>query len=252
MIDNLSSVFMGLPIYFKGNSYVYPPKVKETANRDFEKFITILTMSEDDVKDIFKEEPLKEYPSPYKIMYKNFIMDAQLRELTLRAFEFFLHEPVTFIADKGIIILGDLETLLKQGKKIDEIFYIEEKDYPRFQNLIRVAVGMEEEEIEEVDPDEDPRVTELKKKFKESKKTVAKIKQKRGDSLKFYDCLVAICCMQLGINPLNIGELSYSAISPLMNKFQSKEAYDISSMGAMMGTIDTKKNTIEYWIGNSK
>lgn len=252
MIDNLSAAFMGLPLYFKGNSYVYPPKVKDVANRDYEKFITILTMSMDDIKEIFKDENLKELPTPYKIMYKNYIMDEQIRDLTTRAFEFFLHEPVTFLVDKGIIILGDLETLLKNGTKIEDIHYIEEKDYFAFQNLIRTAIGMDVEEREDINPNEDPRVARLKQKFKESHKIVAKVKEKKGETLKFNECLVAICCMGIGITPLNIGELSYCAISPLMRKFQNKETYDHLSMGAMMGTIDTKKNTIEYWIGNSK
>ena len=57
--------------------------------------------------------------------------------------------------------------------------------------------------------------------------------------------------MGIGLTPLNIGELSYSAISTLMKTYQRKESYDNLSIGAMFGTIDTKKTKIEYWIGNS-
>lgn len=251
MIDNKTSSFLGLPIYFKGNSYVYPPKIKDIANRDYERFLAILTMTNDDIEELFKDSDLKEYPSPYKLMYKNYLMDAQLRDLTNRAFEFFLHEPVTFLAEKGIIIIGNLEQLLKEGKTIEEITYITEEDYFNLQNLIRVAIGNEPIKEEKPDPNEDPRVTRLKKKFRERDKLVAKAKQKKGDVLKFDECLAAICCMGIGLTPLNIGELSYSAISTLLKTYQSKEAFDSSTMGAMFGTIDTKKTKIEYWIGNS-
>ena len=251
MIDNKTCAFLGLPIYFKGNSYIYPPKVKDVAHRDYEKFITILTMSNDDVKDLFKGTEVKEYPSPFKLMYKNYIMDEQLRDLTKRAFEFFLHEPVTFVVERGIIILGDVEELILKKTPIENIYYIDEGNYFQFQNLIRVAIGNEPEIEEKPNPNEDPRVTRLKQRFKEREKILAKAKAKKGEVLKFDECLAAICCMGIGLTPLNIGELSYSAISTLMKTYQRKESYDNLSIGAMFGTIDTKKTKIEYWIGNS-
>ena len=150
--------------------------------------------------------------------------------------------------------LGPDESLTEvpiEGKTIEEITYITEEDYFNLQNLIRVAIGNEPIKEEKPDPNEDPRVTRLKKKFRERDKLVSKAKQKKGDVLKFDECLAAICCMGIGLTPLNIGELSYSAISTLLKTYQSKEAFDSSTMGAMFGTIDTKKTKIEYWIGNS-
>lgn len=252
MIDNESLAFMGLPIYYKGNSYVYPPKINDVADKDFEKYLAILTMSMDDVKELFKDQPeVKELPSVYKIMFKNYLMDEQLRDLTSRAFEFFLHEKVTFLPQKGIIILGDMEQLLKNGRPIEDFYFIDEEGFLEFQNLIRIAVGNKPILEEKPDPDEDPRVTRLKEKFRKSEKLVAKAKEKKGEVLKFKDCLAAICCMGIGITPLNIGELSYCAISTLLHTFQSRESYDHLSIGAMFGTVDTKKTKIEYWIGNS-
>lgn len=252
MIDNKSLAFMGLPIHFKGNSYVYPPKVKDTADADYEKYLKILTMTSEEIQDLFKEEKdIKVYPSAFKLMFKNYLADEQLRDLTNRAFRFFLHEDVTFLSQKGIIILGDMEEKILSGEGIDNIYYIDESNFSEFQNLIRIAAGREPIIEEKPNPNEDPRVTALKRKFRESHKMIEKIKEKKGEILKFEDCLAAICCMGIGITPLNIGELSCSAISVLLKTFQHKESYDHLSIGAMFGTIDTKKTNIEYWIGNS-
>jgi hypothetical protein len=78
-----------------------------------------------------------------------------------------------------------------------------------------VAVGEKPQKPPEpVDPDEDPRITRMKAKARERDR----IKAKKGsvNGISIQTCLTAICCMGLGINPLNIGEMSYAAIGPLM------------------------------------
>ena len=67
---------------------------------------------------------------------------------------------------------------------------------------------------EPIDPDEDPRITEIKRKARERDKIKAKHNNKNGISLS--TCLVAICCMGIGLTPLNIGEMSYASIGPIM------------------------------------
>ena len=62
--------------------------------------------------------------------------------------------------------------------------------------------------------------------------------------------LVAICCMGIGITPLNIGELSYASIEPIMNMMQEKEKYDIDIRSLLAGA-DSKKIKPKYWIRNA-
>ena len=63
-------------------------------------------------------------------------------------------------------------------------------------------------------------------------------------------CLVAICCMGIGLTPLNIGEMSYAAIGPIMKMSQEKEKYDIDIRSLLAGA-DSKKIKPKYWIRNS-
>jgi len=61
--------------------------------------------------------------------------------------------------------------------------------------------------------------------------------------------LASICCMNFGINPLNIGELSYASISILMRYYQEKEKYNIDIQSLLAGA-DSKKVKPKDWIRN--
>jgi hypothetical protein len=54
----------------------------------------------------------------------------------------------------------------------------------------------------------------MKRKARERDRIKAKSGSKNGISLS--TSLTAICCMGIGITPLNIGEMSYASISPIM------------------------------------
>jgi hypothetical protein len=45
-----------------------------------------------------------------------------------------------------------------------------------------------------------------------------RVKAKQG-GMTFEDSLTSICCMGIGLNPLNIREISYAAMNKLMFKF---------------------------------
>ena len=79
-----------------------------------------------------------------------------------------------------------------------------------------------------------------------------RIKAKKGaaNGISIETCLVAICCMGIGLTPLNIGEMSYAAINPLMQMSQEKEKYDIDIRSLLAGA-DSKKIKPKYWIRNS-
>jgi hypothetical protein len=83
--------------------------------------------------------------------------------------------------------------------------------------------------------------------MREGDKIRAKKKQK--DSPKFGTLLAAICCMGIGLTPLNIGEISYACVHWLIAMEQQKEAYDIDIRSLLAGA-DSKKIKPKYWIKN--
>jgi hypothetical protein len=74
-----------------------------------------------------------------------------------------------------------------------------------FQNAIRRALG--DKPIEPPRENEDPRIKRMKAKARYRDR----IKAKKGVGITFEETLVSICCMGIGLNPLNIGEISYAA-----------------------------------------
>jgi hypothetical protein len=68
---------------------------------------------------------------------------------------------------------------------------------------------------EPVNPNEDPRIARIKAKARERDRI--KAKQGNKDGISLSTSLLAICCMGIGITPLNIGEMSYASIGPIMS-----------------------------------
>jgi hypothetical protein len=98
---------------------------------------------------------------------------------------------------------------------VDKLITITEEEYFDFQNIIREVCGDKPiKPPEPSDPDEDPRIAAIKAKARERDRIKARQSSKNGISMQ--TCLVAICCMGIGITPLNIGEMSYAAIGPIM------------------------------------
>jgi len=76
-----------------------------------------------------------------------------------------------------------------------------------------------------------------------------RVKAKKGLGLNLLSTISSICCMGYGLNPLNIGELSYAAIPILLATYQEKEKYDIDIRSLLAGA-DSKKVKPKYWIRN--
>ena len=119
---------------------------------------------------------------------------------------------------------------------------LKEEDYLDFQNLLREALG--EKTVEPPKLNENSKIKRIKRLGRKRDRIAAK-----QHGLNFGDSLVAICCMGLGITPLNIGEMSKSAIQAIMEMYQNREKYDIDIRSLLAGA--SKKDVkIEYWIKN--
>ena len=124
-----------------------------------------------------------------------------------------------------------------------EIIIINKDNFFDFQNMIRSSIGQNKEQ--QIDKDEDPRVKRIKAKARYRDR----LKAKRSESPTLGTYLVAICCMGIGLNPLNIGEISYASVNYLINMYQQKEEYSINIRSMLAGAKDVK---LKNWIRNLK
>ena len=246
------AAFIGEPLNFKNKIWIYPPKVKDViGNHKFAMYQKILTITAEDIQDELKKagKEMDVYPTPFEFLLGNCYNSKEFRDLTIEAFDFFCHTKVAFLFEEKKMIIGDLEKLVQEFSDVSEIVYLLEDEYFDFQNAIREGMGDKPvKPPEPFDPDEDPRVRRIKEKARQRDRIKARQGNKGGISLD--TCLTAICCMGIGITPLNIGEMSYAAVGPIMKVMQDKEKYDIDIRSLLAGA-DSKKVKPKYWIRNS-
>ena len=240
-MNNLAFYF-GEPVNFKDICYIYPPKVRDVAlNHEYYLYMKLLTFSQEEIEDEYTEHglDLKDLLTPFEYLLNNAYNNLSFRDLLDRALFFFLHEQVTYLFEQKQILIGDIGG----AKSIDNLRLLNEEDYFDFQNMIRDAVGIKA--IQPPDPNEHPRIKAMKAKARYRDR----VKAKKGLGLNLLSTISSICCMGYGLNPLNIGELSYAAIPILLATYQEKEKYDIDIRSLLAGA-DSKKVKPKYWIRN--
>jgi len=248
MIDD--RVLLGFPITFKNICKVYPPTVNDVSgNEYFSIYHALFTITQEDLNDEYlKNENIKHIPTPFEYLLLNYYQGGEMQQHILDGFQFFLHEPVTIVPEINMLLIGKSEDELDPDKDLDNPRLLTEENYFDFQNMIRMVMGSSE--VKPPDPEEqnlDPRILRYKRKIREADKIRAKKKQKDGP--KFGTLLAAICCMGIGLTPLNIGEISYACVHWLIAMEQQKEAYDIDIRSLLAGA-DSKKIKPKYWIKN--
>ena len=242
--------FIGRPAQFKPGIEVYPPTIKQVIEVDrFNAYCQVITYSQEEVEDEFLEakQPLEQYPTPLEFLLCNCYNNKEYEIIAKEAFQFFIHEEVTFLYEFKAILVGNLEEKLKTIKSLDELIMIREEDFFDFQNLVRMSIGAKT--VEPPNINEDPYVKEIKRRARWRDKIKAKQAEKTASGVSFFTSLVSICCMGVGISPLNIGEMSYVALNSIMRKYQDKEKYELD-IETLLAGADSKKIKPQYWIRN--
>ena len=242
--------FICQPVQFKPGIKIYPPTVQQIiTNKLFGHYMQILTYSQEEIEDEFLsiKKPLEKYPTPLEFILNNSYHNKDYEFLCKQAFQFFIHEEVSFLYEQKLIVVGNVQDVLKTAKSIEDLVVISEEDFFPFQNAIRESVG--KKTVEPPIIDEDPRIAEIKRKARYREKLKAKKLEKSKDGISLYATLVSICCMGLGITPLNIGEMSYVAMQAILRKYQEKEKYQLD-IDSLLAGADSKKVKPKYWIRN--
>ena len=243
MIDSYS--FLGIPFHFQNICKIYPPKIKEILSEpNYPVYKKLFLSSQEDIEDEYTEKklPMDSVPTPIQYLFE-LAKDYRIKKIIIEGIEFFIKEPAILLLEQQIIIIGDLKETLPQVKSIEELRIINKDNYFDFQNALRRAIG--EKEIEPYNPNENPKI----KYFKAKARLRDRVKAKSKDALTLGTTLASICCMGIGITPLNIGELSQTAISVIMRYYQEKQKYEVD-IQSLIGGADSKKIKPQFWIRN--
>ena len=247
MIDG--RVFLALPLKFQQICTIYPPTVQQVLEDD--QYLTgyrLLTYTKDDIEDLLKgkdkKKVIENVPTPLEFILGNIQRRSDFKDLVIAAFQNMTHEKVTFLFEEKAIVLGSLKDLANI-KSINELRILDKDNFFDFQNMLRLAMG--DEQLEKIKEDENPVVARVKAKARKRQKVAKKTASKKG-GISLGTSLCAICCMGIGITPLNIGEISYASVKMLMDMYQTKEKYDVDVRSIIAGA-DPKKVKTTYWIG---
>ena len=243
MIDD--KVFLHFPVNFKDICKIYPPTVNDVVGNDkFIQYQSLFTLSQEELTDEYaKNTTSGAIPTPFQYLLISYYGSSEFKKLILDGFMYFLREPVTVVPELEVIIIGKSEEELDPDVDLIKPRLIDKTNYFDFQNQIRQIMG--QKAIEPPVIDEDPRVARIKAKFRQREKTLAK----RQSGPKLGTLLAAICCMGIGLNPLNIGEMSYACVPWLIQMYQQQEEYDVD-VRALLAGADKKKVKPRYWIRN--
>lgn len=239
--------FLGEPVNFKKICNVYSPKIKDIIKENnFPIYKKLLMDTQEDIEDDYVKLnlPIEEMPTPFENIFIMSEVTPELEKYIKKGFEFFIHEPVTLLKQQRKIIIGSLEEIVPSLKSIEDLKILSEDDFFDFQNLLRQSVG--EKQAEPYNPFEHPKVKYFKAKARERDRVKAKNSK---DGLTLGATLASICCMNFGLNPLNIGELTQYSISVLIRYFQEKEKYDIDIKSLLAGASGDKVKP-QNWIRN--
>lgn len=256
---NDCKVLLGLPLDFiptnseehKTLCKIFPPKVGEILIDNNLSYIGLLTMSQEDIEDSFLDPKNKKknkdlsnmkIPTPFEYLMA-LATDPNEAKVISAAIEFFIKEPVTILGQVGAILIGDLEEELSKAGSLESLRMINSENFFQFQNLIRVSVGSKP--VEAPNPNEHPKIKAMKAKAR----LRDRIKSKSGKGINLSTTLAAICCMGIGITPLNIGEISYGSMRILTSMYQGKEKYELD-IDSLLAGADSKKVKPKYWIKN--
>lgn len=240
--------FIGEPVQFKTGINIYPPTLKDViTNYRYGTFLKILTYSQEEIEDIYVKEKkdLTKFPTPMEFMLNNCFHSKDYEALCRQAFKFFLKTEVDFLYEKKIIVIGNLEQVLKNLQSINQLITISEEEFFDFQNLIRMATN--QKIVEPPNPNEHPKIKAMKAKARYRDKIKAKQNAKNG--LTLFTTMTSICCMGIGLTPLNIGEMSYVAMEAILAQYQNREKYQID-IDSLLAGADSKKIKPKYWIRN--
>lgn len=246
--------FVCVPYDFHGKFYIYPPTMNDVINNElFGICLDVLTKTQEDIEDFYNENnkvtgiDTNEYPTPYGFLLMSCYHSKDFERYVREAFMLFIHQEVTFLYEANTILIGSLPKTINKIKRIEDLNLLEEKDFFEFQNAIREITGGESIEPPEDTAGMDPRI----KRMKALARYRDRVKQKKEKGISLSTSLAAICCMGIGINPLNIGELSYAAFRKLMNVYQQKEEYELDIQSLLAGA-DSNKVKPKYWIRNKE
>lgn len=238
--------FIGAPILFDNICLIKPTTVGQRIIQPelYSKSLSLLCISDEDIEDILIEKVGAEAQYLSKISpFEYLMLSAEVNETFLielkKAFCTFIQEEIFIVPKAKKVFIG----------KIQDDKYLDEQNFPRFQEILRIQNHLDCPE--EIPENEDP----MHKKFRLRRKMVKQAKQKQNskdeNAPTFLDLMTSLCVMNIGVTWNNIKDLPIFTFYELLSRNQIKEKYDLDVKSLLAGA-DSKKIKLKYWISHKE
>lgn len=235
--------FLGIPIDFEDICKIYPPTVQQVVEESQAiSGYRLLTQTQEDIEDSLKgrTDDSKKIPTPFEFVLINAYSNKQFKEMVEKAFALFTKKNVAFVYEQKLIIIGTFKDF--NTTDVSKLKVINSDNFFDFQNCLRIAMG---ESIVELPPADLSPVALKVYKAGRRRERIARKGNNKGISLEASLC--AICCMGIGITPLNIREMTYASVLEISKMWQRKEKYRVD-IDSLLAGADAKKIKPKYWI----
>lgn len=245
---NRDELFMGLPYEMRNGCNIYQLYIKDIYGalaKKYQYYIGLLTMETEDLKETIAKKGFQDLMQKQEISVFDYLMRSAEYDnnffLDLKdAFSTFLQKEILISTKNNIVIVGN-----PQDKCI-----IDNNNFEEFQYGIRLTSHMR---VKELPPENE---TPQQKRFRLKKEMRERVKEKQaqknaedGDVAEFADILSSLCVAEIGITPINIGELTVFQVKELLERAQAKEKYH-TELDILAAGGDPKKIKPKYWIRN--
>lgn len=235
----------GSPVFIQDICAVYTATLGEIVDLGYDKFqeyLSIITTTKPSVTNDNELSMMLKDLSDFEYILVMVHLDRQANQTLKEAFQFFIHEHVTFSLDPAQIIVGPL----------DEKHILDEEKFYDLQRIIRRAYFLQTEKDEIViNKNDDPRVKAMKMQMRENREKVRRAKAKQAErentNLQLSDLIGSLTINHCNLNAVNIYDISYYMFHDQLKRMGWRDEFDINNRAAMAGA-KLKKSQLKHWM----
>lgn len=235
----------GSPVFIQDICAVYTATLGEIVDLGYDKFqeyLSIITTTKPLVTNDNELSMMLKDLSDFEYILVMVHLDRQANQTLKEAFQFFIHEHVTFSLDPAQIIVGPL----------DEKHILDEEKFYDLQRIIRRAYFLQTEKDEIViNKNDDPRVKAMKMQMRENREKVRRAKAKQAErektNLQLSDLIGSLTINHCNLNAVNIYDISYYMFHDQLKRMGWRDEFDINNRAAMAGA-KLKKSQLKHWM----
>ena len=247
LTDSMILKFLkGSPVFLEDICAIYPATLGEIIDLGYDKFLQYLSvLTSQKPADTHKDNELKDLLAQLSDFWYLLLLmasDNYINELVKGAFRFFTKSQANFILEPPQIILGP----------VDEQHILDEQHFYEFQAILKKMYFLDTDGDDIIILEDDlPQVKALKMKMRADLEKVRRAKAAKAandkSDLKMSDLIGSMAINNLGLNIINIMDITYYAFHDQLKRMGWRDQFNINQSAALAGA-KINKSELKHWM----